>query len=866
MARATGPVLFKGTPSISLKRRSSRLPPSTLSRNTAGSTPLTRTDYRQRSEQHKQRAKGMDDFAAFEWEELDKEADREWYDQEEGGDYVDEQNAEKYFLGDKDVFEKIEEQLKVRNEKREKQTLKQKEKSEEQNKWELNRMLTSGLFKVNNIRTDLEEDDDKRVVLMLHDIKPPFLEGKIINGKMNEPLQILRDPNSEMASIAKKGSAVVAMMRERTDKTKMREKFWELAGSRLGDLLNVKQREDEADTVQLDAEGNFDYRKSNQYADALSKKQEAVSDFSKNKTLAQQREYLPIFSVRNQLVRLIHDHKIIIIVGETGSGKTTQLTQYLYEEGYTNHGIIGCTQPRRVAAVSVAKRVSEETGTDLKKLVGYAIRFEDCTSSETKIKYMTDGVLLRESLNDPDLEQYSAIIMDEAHERSLHTDVLFGILKKVCQRSKHWNNLGRGLKVIVTSATMNSEKFSRFFNAAPVFEIPGRTFAVQKTFSEKAVEDYVDGAVKKVIEIHIKEPPGDILVFMTGQEDIEMTCLILAERISKMENIPPMMILPIYSQLPSDAQAKIFEKSDRRKCIVATNIAETSLTLDGVKYVVDTGFCKLKVYNPRIGMDALQITPISQANAEQRAGRAGRTGPGKAFRLYKASAYRDELHKNNIPEIQRTNLANVVLLLKSLKIQDLLSFDFMDPPPEETILNAMYQLWILGALDNKGNLTDLGKKMAEFPLDPSLSKILITAQQYSCTEEALTIVSMLSVPSIFYRPKEREQESDAAREKLFVPESDHLTLYNVFHQWKHNNYSSEWCNKHFIHIKSLRKVREVRAQLRDIMTQQKVELVSCNQNLDMVRKAICAGYFTNAAKIKGIGDYVNLRSGRKALT
>jgi pre-mRNA-splicing factor ATP-dependent RNA helicase DHX38/PRP16 len=335
------------------------------------------------------------------------------------------------------------------------------------------------------------------------------------------------------------------------------------------------------------------------------------------------------------------------------------------------------------------------------------------------------------------------------------------------------------LKVIVTSATMNSEKFSSFFNGAPIFEIPGRTFAVQKTFAEKAVDDYVDGAVKKVIEIHIKETPGDILVFMTGQEDIEMTCLILAERISKMENIPPMMILPIYSQLPSDAQAKIFEKSDRRKCIVATNIAETSLTLDGVKYVVDTGYCKLKVYNPRIGMDALQITPISQANAEQRSGRAGRTGPGKAFRLYKASAYRDELHQNNIPEIQRTNLANVVLLLKSLKINDLLSFDFMDPPPEETILNAMYQLWILGALDNKGNLTELGKKMSEFPLDPSLSKILITAQEYGCTEEALTIVSMLSVPSIFYRPKEREQESDAAREKLFVPESDHLTLYNV---------------------------------------------------------------------------------------
>lgn len=678
----------------------------------------------------------------------------------------------RYFPGDKKAYQLLEEEIEARNDRKEKQTLRQREKTEEQNKWEMNRMLNSGMCKINNIRADLDEDDDKRVVLMLHDLKPPFLEGKVINGSKAEPIQILRDPNSEMAQTAKRGSQIVAQTRERTDKTKMRERFWELAGTRLGDLLSVKGRDDETDSVQLDAEGNFDYRKSNQYAQALGKKQEAVSDFAKQKSIKEQREYLPVYSVREELMRKIHDHKIVVIVGQTGSGKTTQLTQYLHEEGYTRNGIVGCTQPRRVAAVSVAKRVAEEIGTDLGSTVGYAIRFEDCTSDDTKIKYMTDGVLLRESLNDPDLEQYSAIVMDEAHERSLHTDILFGILKKVAQRR-------RDLKIIITSATMNSQKFSDFFNNAPVFEIPGRTFEVQTLFSDKIVEDYVDGAVKKVVEIHIKEIPGDILVFMTGQEDIEMTCLILAERLGKMENVPAMMILPIYSQLPSDAQAKIFERSDRRKCIVATNIAETSLTLDGVKFVVDTGYCKLKVYNPRIGMDALQITPISQANADQRSGRAGRTGPGKAFRLYKASAYRDELHKNNIPEIQRTNLANVVLLLKSLNIDDLTNFNFMDPPPEETILNAMYQLWILGALDNRGRLTDLGRKMSEFPLDPSLSKILITAEQYGCTEEALTIVSMLSVPSIFYRPKDRELESDAAREKLFIPESDHLTLYNV---------------------------------------------------------------------------------------
>lgn len=236
----------------------------------------------------------------------------------------------------------------------------------------------------------------------------------------------------------------------------------------------------------------------------------AVSDFAKNKTLKEQREYLPVFEVRDDLRKVIRENKVVIIVGETGSGKTTQLTQYLREDGYWKYGIIGCTQPRRVAAVSVAKRVAEEVGTELGGIVGYSIRFEDCTSSHTVIKYMTDGVLLRESLNDPDLETYSSIIMDEAHERSLNTDVLFGILKKVAQRR-------RDIKIIITSATMNAEKFSTFFGGAPIFNIPGRTFPVQKFFEKAAVNDYVDSAVKKALTIHIRQPPGDILIFMTGQ-------------------------------------------------------------------------------------------------------------------------------------------------------------------------------------------------------------------------------------------------------------------------------------------------------------------------------------------------------------
>ncbi|KAJ3059438.1 Pre-mRNA-splicing factor ATP-dependent RNA helicase PRP16, partial [Podochytrium sp. JEL0797] len=330
-----------------------------------------------------------------------------------------------------------------------------------------------------------------------------------------------------------------------------------------------------------------------------------------------------------------------------------------------------------------------------------------------------------------------------------------------------------------------------------------------------------------------------------------------------LDEAPPLDVLPIYSQLPADLQAKIFSRGEggARKCIVATNVAETSLTVDGIMYVVDTGYSKLKVFNPKIGMDSLLVTPISQANSMQRSGRAGRTGAGTCYRLYTEMAFRHEMFTNNIPEIQRISLSNVVLLLKSLGVKNLLEFDFMDPPPQDNILNSMYQLWVLGALDNTGELTDTGRKMVEFPLDPSLSKMLIVSTEMGCSAEILIIVSMLSVPSIFYRPKERAEESDAAREKFMVSESDHLTLLHVYTQWKINNYRDDWCGQHFLHAKGLRKAREVYTQLVDIMKTEKLTSLSCGNNWDVVRKCICSSYFHQAARMKGIGEYVNLRNG-----
>lgn len=410
---------------------------------------------------------------------------------------------------------------------------------------------------------------------------------------------------------------------------------------------------------------------------------------------------------------------------------------------------------------------------------------------------------------------------------------------------------------------MDSSKFSAFFGNAATFQIPGRTFPVEVLHAKNPVDDYVDASVKQVLQIHLQPKSGDVLVFMPGQEDIEVTCEALKERLAEIESAPPLSILPIYSQLPSDLQAKIFQRSEGglRKCVVATNIAETSLTVDGIVFVVDSGYCKLKVYNPRIGMDALQVYPVSRANADQRSGRAGRTGPGQCFRLYTRRQYLDELLLTGVPEIQRTNLANTVLLLKSLGVQDLLAFHFMDPPPQDNILNSLYQLWILGALDHTGRLTPLGRQMAEFPLDPPQCQMLIVASQLGCTADILIIVSMLSVPSIFYRPKGREEDSDSAREKFQVPESDHLTYLNVYNQWKANGYSSSWCNDHFIHAKAMRKVREVRSQLEEILKQQKMDVVSCGTDWDVVRKCICSAYFHQAARLKGIGEYVNCRTG-----
>ncbi|PWI75013.1 hypothetical protein PCL_08327 [Purpureocillium lilacinum] len=732
----------------------------------------------------------------------------------------------------------------------------QEQRRKENDAWETNRMLVSGVAQRRDMASDFDDEEATRVHLLVHDLRPPFLDGRTIFTKQLEPVPAVRDYQSDMAVFSRKGSRVVKEARQQRERQRQAQQATSITGTTLGNIMGAKEEDgDSALPYAAEEEAQAkNEKKGNKFSEHM-KKGEGASDFSQSKSLREQREFLPAFAVREDLLRVVRENQVTIVIGETGSGKTTQLTQFLYEDGYGQTGKIACTQPRRVAAMSVAKRVADEMEVRLGSTVGYSIRFEDVTSDETVIKYMTDGILLRESLNEPDLDRYSCIIMDEAHERALNTDILMGLFKKILQRR-------RDLKLIVTSATMNAKRFSDFFGGAPEFTIPGRTFPVDVMFHRSPVEDYVDQAVQQVLAIHVSMDTGDILVFMTGQEDIEITCELVQKRLDALNDPPKLSILPIYSQMPADLQAKIFDRAAPgvRKCIVATNIAETSLTVDGIKYVVDAGYSKMKVYNPKMGMDTLQITPISQANGSQRSGRAGRTGPGKAFRLYTEKAFKEELYLQTIPEIQRTNLSNTVLMLKSLGVKDLLDFDFMDPPPQDTISTSMFDLWALGALDNLGELTELGRKMSAFPMDPSLAKLLITAEEYGCSEEMITIVSMLSVPNVFYRPKERQDEADAQREKFWVHESDHLTYLQVYSAWKANGYSDGWCIKHFLHSKSLRRAKEIREQLLDIVKMQKMQLNSCGMDWDMIRKCICSGYYHQAAKYKGSGEYINLRT------
>jgi ATP-dependent RNA helicase DHX8/PRP22 len=721
-------------------------------------------------------------------------------------------------------------------------------------RWETKQLIASGVLPASEypgifeedgqggIGLDLQEGAEEEIEIDLNEAEPPFLQGQTAaSGVDVSPIKIVKVPDGSLQRAAMTQSALAKERRELREQQQRSE--MEAVPK---DLSRPWEDPMAQDDRQLAAEVKSTGLAARDVPEWKQKAFGKATAYGQRSSLsiAQQRKGLPIYKLREQLIEAVNGNQILVVIGETGSGKTTQMTQYLAEAGYTSRGKIGCTQPRRVAAMSVAKRVSEEFGCRLGEEVGYAIRFEDCTSKDTVIKYMTDGMLLREVLVKETLHDYSVLILDEAHERTINTDVLFGLLKKLVKQRKD-------IKVIVTSATLDAEKFSSYFFNCPIFTIPGRMFPVEILYTKDPEADYLDACLVTVMQIHLTEPEGDILVFLTGQEEIDTACEILFERMKALgPAVPELIILPVYSSLPSEMQTKIFDPAPEgsRKCVVATNIAEASLTIDGIYYVVDPGFGKQKVFNPKMGMDSLVVAPISKASARQRSGRAGRTGPGKCYRLYTENAFQHEMLPTSVPEIQRSNLGMTVLALKAMGINNLLGFDFMDPPSAQTLVTALQQLYNLGALDEEGLLTRLGRKMAEFPLEPAMAKMLMASVDLGCSEEIVTVVAMLSAQNIFFRPREKQAQADQKHAKFFQPEGDHITLYTVYEAWRNNNFSNAWCHDNYIHARSMKRAQDVRKQILMIMDRYKLDLVSAGRNFDKIRRAICSGYFWNCAK------------------
>jgi pre-mRNA-splicing factor ATP-dependent RNA helicase DHX16 len=572
------------------------------------------------------------------------------------------------------------------------------------------------------------------------------------------------------------------------------------------------------------------------------------------KTIEETRKSLPVFAYRQEFLDALKNHNAMVIIGETGSGKSTQIPQYLYESGYAEKGVIAITQPRRVAAMSVSKRVAEEAGVRLGAEVGYSIRFENHVSEKTKIKFCTDGILLREIQSSPLLDNYSVIIIDEAHERSLNTDLLLPLLRD-CLRARS------DLKVLIMSATINAETFSAYFDNAPCFQIPGRTFSVGINYCMSPEANYLAASISTAMQIHIAAPlPGDILIFLTGEDEIIACQEALEQTVQKLRGrVKELIVLPIYSSLSSEQQAKVFEPTapGTRRVVVSTNISETSITLDSVKHVIDCGMSKELSYNPTTNTESLVITPISRASADQRAGRAGRVSNGSAYRLYTKWSYYNELLPMNVPEIQKVCLDSVCLTLKALNVNNLIDFDFVDKPDVNSIMKSLETLYALGALDSTGSLTRCGRRIAELPLNIKLAKVLLSAEQFGCREEVLSIVSLLGESSsLFVRPKDKRVAADAARSGFTSKEGgDMLTYLNVWNQFVESGYDALWARSSFLEYRTLNRARNVREQLEALCDRVEVPDSSCGISDHVaIRRCITSAFFSNAARLQKDGQ------------
>lgn len=565
---------------------------------------------------------------------------------------------------------------------------------------------------------------------------------------------------------------------------------------------------------------------------------------------------LPIESHRDKILEALKNHQVVVVVGETGSGKTTRIPVFLHEAGFANNGIIGITEPRRIAATSVARYVAAELGSFLGGLVGYQVRFDSQTQRETAVKFMTDGILLREFQTDPDLRKYSVIMVDEAHERSQNIDFTLGLLKDLLKRRPD-------LRVVVASATIDTEKFSRYFGGAPVIEVSGRVYPVEIRYWEKEIpfggwdrftmELMVEAVAEKVAEIHKTMTPGDVLVFMTGKDDITM--VIEKLEAMKLDNI---VLLPVYGGLSTEEQVRIFDSfPGKRKVVVATNIAETSITIDNVAYVVDCGMIKQACFHPETGIKSLDLVRHSRAGCDQRKGRAGRTRSGVCFRMYPEMDFADRPAYTE-PEIRRVSIAGVVLAMEDIGIARVESFDFIDPPDPKAFREAYQTLIALGAIvQGKKGLTGIGKQMASLPLEPRIARMVIEAQKHGCVKQIATIASFLSVQHIFMRPKGKEFEADMAHRRFKVGNSDLTSFLLIWKGYEESGFSGSWCYQNCLNAKSLSEVAKIREQLFAVLQENGIEL-SETDNQEVVLKSATAGLIFNLLESVSFRSYAGV--------
>ncbi|QRV86553.1 Helicase associated domain (HA2) [Ceratobasidium sp. AG-Ba] len=544
-----------------------------------------------------------------------------------------------------------------------------------------------------------------------------------------------------------------------------------------------------------------------------------------------QRERLPIFKHREKILYAVEKYGVVIIVGQTGCGKTTQLPQYIYEAGWAANGnVIACTQPRRVAATSVASRVATEVGSVLGDEVGYTIRFEDVSDkNRTRIKYLTDGMLFRETMIDPLLSKYSVIMIDEAHERSIYTDLLLGVLKKIRRKRP-------GLRLIVSSATLEAKYFLEYFNSGP----PVAGIAGAAPSPEKPIEDAT------IVSLEGRMYPVEVAYLQEPTEDYVSEAL-----------VP----LPLHAGLPTDDQLAVFQPAERgtRKVVVSTNIAEASVTIDGIKFVVDCGFVKIRTFNPANSLSSLTVVPTSQASATQRAGRAGRTAPGICYRLYPASVF-STLSKATPPELTRTDLTTPLLQLKSLGINDFMRFEWVSPPPSESVLRALEALVRAGMIDQDGALTEVGAKVAECPVEVGIAQMLFSSKEYKCGQEILTIAAMTAVQDAFVIPDGAAGAlAELERRKFTAEEGDHLTLLNAYNAFTRYGRSAGWCRSHALNFRALSRAVSIRAQLKKYMTRFGLPLDSCEGDAVRLRQCLVSGYWRNGARWCADGTYRSVR-------